>query len=292
MIKKRYLFIIILLAVTARICLAQSDSLVLVQAPWKVDSIDGMVLKTIHFNHHEYFHSNQFMAVLEIPSQSGHTLQLAYEPVRTPTSTIAKHHHAVAAINGSFFDMDKHNPVCYLRINGEELGENTPGKDTVNRKYYQYGALIVNGDSVRIARTDSSRVWECALPDPNIMTAGPLLLYHGEKQNVRQDRTFVSNRHNRTAVGIRSDGTIMLLVVDGRTKESEGMTLNELTQTMKWLGCQDALNMDGGGSTTMYMNGFPYEGIINHPSDNGRFDYKGERGVSNAILVVRKDAKM
>ena len=287
MIKKRYLFIIILLAVTARVCLAQSDSLVLVQAPWQVDSIDGMVLKTIHFNHHEYFHSNQFMAVLEIPSQSEHTLQLAYEPVRTPTSTIAKRHHAVAAINGSFFDMDKHNPVCYLRVDGQDIGENTPGKDTVNRKYYQYGTLLINGDSVRIARTDSSRCWERTLPDSNIMTAGPLLLLHGEVQPFRHDRTFVSNRHPRTAVGIRPDGTLLLFVVDGRSKESEGMSLDELTKTLKWLGCTDVLNMDGGGSTTLYLEGWVNEGIVNYPIDNGRFDHHGERGVSNAILVIR-----
>lgn len=266
---------------------AQTDSLTLANAPWQIDTLDGMVLKTVHFAHHEYFRSNQFMAVLEIPKHSGHRLELACEPVRTPTSTMAKRHHAVAAINGSFFDMDKHNPVCYLRIHGEELGENTPGTDTVNRKYYQYGTLIVNGDSARIARTDSNRCWERTLPDSNIMTAGPLLLLHGEVQPFRHDRTFVSNRHPRTAVGIRPDGTLLLFVVDGRSKESEGMSLDELTKTLKWLGCTDVLNMDGGGSTTLYLQDWPNNGIVNYPIDNGRFDHHGERGVSNAILVVR-----
>lgn len=266
---------------------AQTDSITLANAPWQIDTLDGMVLKTVHFAHHEYFRSNQFMAVLEIPKHSGHRLELACEPVRTPTSTMAKRHHAVAAINGSFFDMDKHNPVCYLRIHGKELGENTPSTDTVNRKYYQYGTLIVNGDSARIARTDSNRCWERTLPDSNIMTAGPLLLLHGEVQPFRHDRTFVSNRHPRTAVGIRPDGTLLLFVVDGRSKESEGMSLDELTKTLKWLGCTDVLNMDGGGSTTLYLQDWPNDGIVNYPIDNGRFDHHGERGVSNAILVIR-----
>lgn len=287
MFRKLVLFLFSISMITEFVCFAQADSVVLVNAHWHVDSIDGLALKTVHFTRHEYFKSNQFVAILEIPSQSAHALRLAYEPVRTKTSDIARRHQAVAAINGSFFDMDKHNPVCFLRIDGQDVGENTPGKDTVNRKYYQYGTLLISSDSVCIARTDSSRVWESTLPDSNIMTAGPLLLYHGEKQSVRQDRTFVSNRHNRTAVGIRPDGTILLLVVDGRTKESEGLTINELTKTMKWLGCTDALNMDGGGSTTLYVRDYPYDGIVNHPSDNGRFDHQGERGVANAILVVR-----
>ena len=65
------------------------------------------------------------------------------------------------------------------------------------------------------------------------------------------------------------------------------MSLDELTKTLKWLDCMDVLNMDGGGSTTLYLEGWANEGIVNYPIDNGRFDHQGERGVSNAILVVR-----
>lgn len=266
---------------------AQRDSVTLANAAWQVDSLNGMVLKTVRFSHHEYFNSNQFIAILEIPAQSDKRLAFAYEPERTPTSVMAQRHDAVAAINGSFFDMNKHHPVCYLRIDGEELGENTPGTDPINRKYYQYGALVLRGGTPCILRTDSVRTWERSLPDSNIMTAGPLLILQGETQPFRHDRTFVTKRHPRTAIGIRPDGTTLLFVVDGRTKESEGMSLDELTNTLRWLGCQDALNMDGGGSTTLYIKGKPYDGIVNYPIDNGRFDHKGERGVSNAILVVR-----
>ncbi len=267
---------------------AQRDSVMLANAPWQVDSLDGMVLKTVRFSHHEYFQSNQFIAILEIPAQSDKRLAFAYEPERTPTSVIAQRHDAVAAINGSFFDMDKHHPVCYLRIDGTELGENTPGTDTVNRKYYQYGTLVLREGAPHILRTDSARTWERSLPDSNVMTAGPLLILRGETQTLRTDRTFVTKRHPRTAIGIRPDGTTLLFIVDGRTKESEGMSLNELANTLRWLGCKDALNMDGGGSTTLYIKGKPYGGIVNYPIDNGRFDHTGERGVSNAILVVKK----
>lgn len=266
---------------------AQRDSVTLANAAWQVDSLNGMVLKTVRFSHHEYFNSNQFIAILEIPAQSDKRLAFAYEPERTPTSVMAQRHDAVAAINGSFFDMNKHHPACYLRIDGEELGENTPGTDTVNRKYYQYGTLVLREGTPHILRTDSARTWERSLPDSNVMTSGPLLLLHGEVQPFRHDRTFVSNRHPRTAVGIRPDGTTLLFVVDGRSKESEGMSLDELTKTLKWLGCTDVLNMDGGGSTTLYLQDWHNNGIVNYPIDNGRFDHKGERSVSNAILILK-----
>ena len=281
--------VIYLLSLTFALCLhAQRDSLAFANGNWLTDTIDGMVLKQCRFEGQQLFASNQQIFVLEIPDTAHYTLAFAHEPRRTKTSEMAQKHDAVAAINGSFFDMDQHFPVCYLRIDSVELGENTPGKDTVNRKYYQYGTLCLSHDSVFILKTDSPRHWEEALPYPDIMTAGPLLIWHDTLQHMRDDRTFVTNRHNRTAVGIRDDGTVLLLVADGRHKQAEGLSLTELQQIFRWLGCRDALNLDGGGSTTLFLNIGDYQGIANCPSDNGRFDHEGERGVSNAVLILKK----
>jgi exopolysaccharide biosynthesis protein len=90
--------------------------------------------------------------------------------------------------------------------------------------------------------------------------------------------TFVMQRHPRTAMGVRADGTWVLVVVDGRRPTvSIGMTLAELAELMKSLGCKDALNLDGGGSSTLYL----YGQVVNTPSD-----LAGERPVSDAILVL------
>ncbi len=281
--------VVAIFASTLALCLhAQRDSLAFANGPWQTDTLDGMVLKQCRFEGQKLFASNQQVFVLEIPDTAHYTLAFAHEPRRTKTSEMAQKHDAVAAINGSFFDMDQHFPVCYLRIDSVELGENTPGKDTVNRKYYQYGTLCLSHDSVFILKTDSSRHWEEVLPYPDIMTAGPLLIWHDTLQYMRNDRTFVTNRHNRTAVGIRDDGTVLLLVADGRHKQAEGLSLTELQQIFRWLGCRDALNLDGGGSTTLFLNINDYQGVLNCPSDNGRFDHEGERGVSNAVLILKK----
>jgi exopolysaccharide biosynthesis protein len=264
------------------------DSLRVTNAEWRVDTLDGFYLKRYHFGEGALFCSAQHLCVIEIPSNSPRRLAFAWDSVRTEVSTLAGRRNAYAAVNGSFFDMDAGNPVCFLRIDGVQLGENTPGKeDSVNRKYYQYASLALASGQPQIVVPDSNRLWEEGLADSNVMTAGPMLIRDGKMVTQRDDRTFVTQRHNRIALGIRSDGTTLLVVADGRFKhKSEGLSLPELERVMLWLGCTEAINLDGGGSSTMYIQGAPYSGVVNYPSDNRCYDHEGERPVSNAILVL------
>jgi len=113
------------------------------------------------------------------------------------------------------------------------------------------------------------------LPDPegewdrtrDIVSAGPLLLWKGkrieepEKESISE--VFVLARHPRTAAGVRADGTLVFVTVDGRQPEtSVGMSIPELTDLMLELGCVSAMNLDGGGSTTMVIDGQ----VVNSPS--------------------------
>ena len=84
-------------------------------------------------------------------------------------------------------------------------------------------------------------------------------------------------RHPRTGVGVTADGQILLVVVDGRQKRwSLGPTMSEFARIMRDLGAVTALNLDGGGSSTMVVNGE----VVNRPSDGH------ERAISNAILIL------
>ena len=264
----------------------KADSLRIVNARWQVDSLDGMVLKQMHFDRKNCLGSNQFVAFIEIPANSPRRLAFCCEEQRTQTSVQARRHNAFAAINGSFFDMQMHNPICYLRIDGNELGINTPQpSDSIHRKYYQYGTLLLDKGRPVFVVPDSGRLAERNLQATDVMTAGPMLVRDGSLVPMRTDKTFVTNRHNRTAVGLRADGTILLVVVDGRTRQSEGLSLLDFSRLLRYLGCRQALNLDGGGSTTMYVRGYKNGGLVNHPSDNGRYDSDGERTVSNCIIV-------
>lgn len=262
------------------------DSVRFINGPWTVDTIHHqLILRRVHFQNQELFGTNQYICVLEIPPQASYDLVFTYTPRRTPTSTQAKKNGAVAAVNGSFFSMERHHPICYLRIDGKRVGENTPGSDTLNRKYYQYGSMALRHGRPYFFIPDSNRHAEDHLTDSNLMTAGPMLIYRGKPMPMRNDRTFVTDRHNRTAIAMRADGTVLLITVDGRMRPSAGMSLTELITTLQWLGATDALNLDGGGSTTLYVEGWANGGMVNHPTDNGRFDFAGERGVSNCVVV-------
>lgn len=264
----------------------RADSLLIVNTRWQVDSMDGFVLKRKLFNKKNCIGSNQNICIVELPADSPKRLAFTYEERRTPTTMHAQRNNALAAINGSFFDMGKHNPICYLRIDGKELGINTPqASDSIHRKYYQYGSIVLTKGRPNYMIPDSARLAEREWPDSNIMTAGPMLIFDDKILPMRDDKSFVTYRHNRTAIGTKADGTVLLVTVDGRTKQSEGMSLQDFQLLLHYIGCKYALNLDGGGSTTMYVKGKPNGGIVNRPSDNGKFDFKGERGVSNCVII-------
>lgn len=291
------LLFLLLVAVGQPLCAQRdftADSIAFVNADWHNDTLDGFFYKHHHFMHRQVFNSNQFFSIIEIPSGSTSCLSFAADSILTPVTAFASRDSALAAINGSFFDMRTGIPVCYLRINGKELGENTPSTtDSIHRKYYQNATIrLLPTRRPRFLRPDSIRNAERLLPDSNIMTAGPMLIQKGIDTPQRLDKRFVYGRHNRTAIGLKPDGTVVMVVADGRHKgEAEGLSLPELTRVMRWLGCCDAVNLDGGGSTTMYIKGRGTDGVVNNPSDNGRFDPSGQRRVANAILVVKRPRK-
>jgi exopolysaccharide biosynthesis protein len=96
-------------------------------------------------------------------------------------------------------------------------------------------------------------------------------------------KSFVETRHPRTAVAKLKDGKFLMITVDGRQPGvSVGMNLNELAEYLLGLGAVDAMNFDGGGSTTMFLDGK----VVNKPSDK-----EGERKVSDAIIVTLRKKK-
>lgn len=117
---------------------------------------------------------------------------------------------------------------------------------------------------------------------------GPILVHHGRRQPIhpgsldRYEERSMLQRHPRAAIGWNQKA-YLLVAVDGRQwNVSVGMTLDELAELMVRLGCEEALNFDGGGSAELW-----YEGqIVNNPCD-GR-----ERDIANSIVIVKKTAEM
>lgn len=93
----------------------------------------------------------------------------------------------------------------------------------------------------------------------------------------KSSKAFVETRHPRTAVAKLKNGKFLMVTVDGRSEASAGIDLYDLAAYLLELGATDAMNLDGGGSTTMFVDGK----VVNKPSDK-----EGERKVSDAILVT------
>jgi hypothetical protein len=110
---------------------------------------------------------------------------------------------------------------------------------------------------------------------------GPLLVHNSKAQKWPTEKgtnTYLLPRHPRTAIGYNSR-YFFLVEVDGRQKGlSMGMSFGELANFMKDLGCSEAMNLDGGGSSTFWLNGK----VMNSPSD------KHERALANALVISRK----
>lgn len=123
-----------------------------------------------------------------------------------------------------------------------------------------------------------------------IVGGTPVLIQHGMKISdfsKEQTRiTFLTCRHARTAVGLLPNGHWLFVVID-KADEYSGMTMKELTDFMERLGCIEALNLDGGGSSTMVFEGK----VINQPrGDEDEGNGQGvTRRVSDAIVIFKKD---
>ncbi|MDX1918559.1 MAG: phosphodiester glycosidase family protein [Candidatus Caenarcaniphilales bacterium] len=112
---------------------------------------------------------------------------------------------------------------------------------------------------------------------------GPFLLSKGqivinETSEGFTNKSGIGGLAPRTAVGITPDGRIILLVADGRQKDSVGLSIRELAELLRDIGVVEAINLDGGGSSSMVINGK----IVNSPSDK-----EGMRPVSTALLVFK-----
>lgn len=125
------------------------------------------------------------------------------------------------------------------------------------------------------------------LSGASVVGAGPALVRSGRvwinaaANGVSQGA--VDSRSPRTVVGIRPDGTLLLVVFDGRRPGvSEGVSLTEAAGILVSLGAEDAINLDGGGSSTMVVG----DKVRNSPSDAGDTDEERQRKVSNALVVV------
>ncbi len=247
-----------------------ADSLAWVHAPWEIESpAPGL---TVRNGSLQLFDTPQQIYELEI-DPSLYRLTLVQDRVRRTPGAQGRRSGAQAAINGGFFVTGTRQAIAndFLKIDGQVF----PFAGGWGRAGI---GITETGELAFLFLPENSlndTLWHT--PYRDVLIAGPML---------RFDRQSIPNsdptRHPRSIIGQKKGGTWCLLVVDGRRRKAAGMSFSELAFIARILGLEYALNLDGGGSSALWLKG---KGNLNRPSDRIGF-LRFPRPVANAILVL------
>ena len=266
---------------------------------WSVKKLDGDKLVWYSFRG-EKFGAQQFVNVLSLDlSCKDYELDFVVLDKGDSLSSVAIKQDAVVAINGTY-EWD----ASFVKADGKVFSEITLPSDHL--RYWKHeGAVAYDGKRVEIGYGDKSSYLKNKMPD--IFSSSPMLIdnykpvgatFIGDISNIdirklpsEDYRRHQGVRHPRTVVALTRSNRVLLITIDGRSKNSAGMSAKEVTEFLcEYFNPRYALNMDGGGSTTMYIKGSgeSLTDVINYPTDNKRYDHYGQRRVSTHILVKRK----
>ncbi len=248
-------------------------------AECEVSTADSYSDGNISIDLKEYTVSETVVHVAEVKTDSADYLKTAFAQnaygrnVTATTSDTADSVNAILAINGDYYGAQEKG---YVIRNGK-LYRDTAVSGSEDLVIYEDGSFeIVNEGEV----TAEQLVERGAV---QTLSFGPALVESGEISVDADDevgRAMASNP--RTAIGIKEDGTYLFVVSDGRTEESEGLSLLQLGEFMQSLGAETAYNLDGGGSSTMVFNGT----VVNTPTGGGIGNGRGsERKVSDIVYI-------
>src|SRR4051794_7168421 len=226
---------------------------------------------TVHISAHD--HATTQLGVAVIPGQAKLEPWCAAHGVRE-------------AIVGGFFARPHGTPLGEVRTHGIAR-DHVPFTAPFDRVR---ACVHVDGGVARIAPRDELS----SAPRGDLLQAGPLLVRDGRPvfrreedregfsaANRQFDSDITDGRHPRAALGV-SDTHLFAVAVDGRSRQDAGMTLEELAALMTALGATTALNLDGGGSTSLITGGR----LVNRPHKDFEQPEPGGRPVSTALVFL------
>lgn len=257
------------------------DSIALATAAWRTSDLGGGA--ECRCAQIDLFGSRQSISVVSYPPRGFETRIVHLDRRAEATSRLGRDAGADIAVNGSYFNVRTFEPVTFVLADKKVVGRTTP------QELMRTNGIVAfkgrKGRRMDIFRCDTAHYGCVARRYRSALAAGPVLVDGGRIVEYDSDKTFYTGRHPRTLIGKRAGGEVVLVVIDGRFKgQGEGTTIAETAYIARQLGLVEALNLDGGGSSTLWT---AQKGVLNHPYDNHRFDHAGERGVPNCITVTR-----
>ena len=268
----------------------------------------GLVHLTFAGNY-EPFQSNQRVDVLLVDMDRYGLIFDDSSPNDSLSARVQRYNEALAAVNGTYYEIP-------LTQEGHSLYSSFFKKDGVistsvtvppeHRLHWKHeGAFYYDPDSSQWGIMYGDAATYDAMPYANALSGSPMLIYDHEpvgvdfvgQQDVPLDSLYYEHpdrhqgvRHPITAIGLTDDNELLLITVDGRREETAGMSARELTLFLEhFFAPRHVLNIDGGGSTTMWIRGADSpNGVVNYPTDNREYNHFGQRRIRNGIIVVDK----
>lgn len=275
---------------------------------WQTEKLEnGLVLYTFR-GYDDVTEANQIVNVLEVNlSDPRYSIKFAYADKGEINSNMVKNEPAaIAGINGGY-----EQEAIYIKINNAIISQVSlqPG----HLRYWKHEACIFSEGERTVGILYGGKDGEKAieaydkLEAENIIASAPMLI--NDYEPIGEDfvgGTFTEDqlmqfdyedyrrhqgvRHPRTVYALTEDNDLLLIAIDGRwSGTAEGMNAAEVTRFIsRYFNPQWAINMDGGGSTTLTVKGLghPETNVVNYPTDGGTHDHTGERSVSTHILVL------
>lgn len=282
---------------------------------WMVYQVDEGVTYMNFEAHDEVSKARQIVNVIKVDLNSDkYSICFNWSEGAMATSNVFRGYKALATINGGY----EPQSICVKtagRTRASIVSDVVPGTEVPQWK--NEGAVFTDGkQSVQVEycckdmTLQRTREWYSTDTRSNVISSAPMLIddYDPVGKTFIQRCGYVEGmnllsldyenpirhqgvRHPRTAVALTADNQFLMITVDGRWDgKAEGMSAKELTEfIVKHFNPQYALNLDGGGSTTMCVKGYGDKTthVVNYPTDNEVFDHTGERLVTSHIYVVK-----
>lgn len=220
--------------------------------------------------------------------------------IRETTLDTYQRYNAIFAINGGYFSATKSESIL---VSDGELIASGPSNFTrgafgiINHKpqivwpyaidssssIFHLSYPVATQKNPAILHSKKSMAWHPS----QAVGGGPVLIKNGNIHDTSEQEGFGDShllRHPRTAIGYRDEHTLVMVVVDGRQKASAGVTIKELAQLMHELGCYEAVNLDGGGSSTMVAA----DEVVNVPVDIPNGNRHSLRKNASALIFTEE----
>jgi exopolysaccharide biosynthesis protein len=208
--------------------------------------------------------------ILDVTLNESNTLGIGFTTTDVNTVTMCNNYSATVGVNAGYFPyMGSSNKDPYIRINSVAVQNGQTGVSPL----FTNSALLINNNVATVRKFSESgnnlNPVAAAIPiaqAQNIIVCGPMLITSGVLETLNMSEGHNNSLTGRTGLGVNSDGKRVFMVVADTGGSVKGITTPQLAKILQALGSVNAMNLDGGGSSTMFVKNQGDNGRVNFPT--------------------------